>query len=376
MAKPSSYLEPGDTVRVVDPGALGSDVLAYRWRVVTADRRESATPQEFAGAARQGDVVYFGSRGGRFFAVDAATGRERWARYVGPIGATPVVVGDSIFVGTFDGLMLCLSSETGEERWRYASNGVIAETAVFVDGALFFTNEANQVYALDAAKGTYKWQYRADEDEEHTVRGHAGIALYRDVLVTGFSNGTLAALRRENGSLAWSTSLRAGESAYVDVDSTPVIIGNLVVAASVSGGLFALDVDSGAIGWHREVWDARLPTGGGASRVTADGERIYVSAGNLGVFAFDLAGNALWRQGMFGGGEPGTLRVWGDMLFATYASAGVFAFVRQTGELLEYFNPGDGVSVATDVVDSALYALSNRGVMYAFDVQSPWRRVE
>ena len=54
----------------------------------------------------------------------------------------------------------------------------------------------------------------------------------------------------------------------------------------------------------------------------------------------------------------------------TLAGDGLFLANRKTGETLEYFDPGDGVSAAPTVTASgALYVMSNRGILYAFDLE-------
>ena len=58
------------------------------------------------------------------------------------------------------------------------------------------------------------------------------------------------------------------------------------------------------------------------------------------------------------------------MIYAL-ADAGVFIADKRTGELFEYFDPGDGVSSDPTVVDEQeLYVLSNRGVLYALDLRA------
>ena len=51
------------------------------------------------------------------------------------------------------------------------------------------------------------------------------------------------------------------------------------------------------------------------------------------------------------------------------AGEGMFIADRKSGETLEYFQPGDGISAAPTVTgDGRLFVMSNRGVLYAFDL--------
>jgi len=56
-------------------------------------------------------------------------------------------------------------------------------------------------------------------------------------------------------------------------------------------------------------------------------------------------------------------------LLISLAHDGVFLADRRTGETLEYFDPGDGVSAVPTVTgDGRLFVMSNRGILYAFDL--------
>ena len=168
-----------------------------------------------------------------------------------------------------------------------------------------FSNEADQVVAVDAITGKFKWQYKGETPEEYTLRGHAGVAIDGDLIYTGFSNGTLVALRKDTGSVAWSTSLKADADRFMDVDATPIVIEDRVYASSSSGGVYALDKTTGLIRWRLPFWDAALPSStGNVGGLASDGKTLYVSVADLGTYAIDLGGNVLWRVGARGGGEP------------------------------------------------------------------------
>ena len=108
---------------------------------------------------------------------------------------------------------------------------------------------------------------------------------------------------------------------------------------------------------------------GNVGGITSDGKAIYVSVADLGTYAIDLQGNVLWRVGARGGGEPAEPVVFADMLVYTLANDGLFVASRKTGETLEYFDPGDGISAQPAVTgDGRMFVMSNRGNLYAFDL--------
>ena len=108
---------------------------------------------------------------------------------------------------------------------------------------------------------------------------------------------------------------------------------------------------------------------GNVGGIASDGKILYASVADLGTYALDLEGNILWRVGARRGGEPATPVVWNELLIYSLAKDGLFIADRKTGDTLEYFQPGDGVSSqATVTGDGRLYVMSNRGIVYAFDL--------
>jgi outer membrane protein assembly factor BamB len=349
---------------------VGEDRLSFKWKFQTADRKTEVTPQEFASPAVYADTLYVGSARGWFYSLRSATGQVRWRKQVGSVVCAPLVDRGMLYVGTNDGFLVALDSQTGEEKWRYQSRGPIAQTPASTGDLVVFTNEADQVVALDATTGKFKWQYKGETPEEYTLRGHSGVAIDGELIYTGFSSGALVALRKENGSVAWSTSLKGDADRFMDVDATPIVFEGNVYASSSSGGVYAIDKTTGLVKWRVPFWDASLPSStGNVGGITSDGKALYVSVADLGTYALDLKGNVLWRVGAKGGGEPAEPVVYADMVVYSLANAGLFVASRKTGETLEYFDPGDGISAQPTVTgDGRMYVMSNRGILYAFDL--------
>jgi outer membrane protein assembly factor BamB len=349
---------------------LGEDRISLKWKFETADRRTEIAPQEFAAAAVYADTLYIGSASGTFFALRATDGRVRWKKEIGAVACAPLVAAGTLYIATQDGYIIAADSQTGQEKWRYQSRGPIEQKPTATGDLIVFANEADQVVALDAVSGKFKWQYKAETPEEYTLRGHAGVAIDGDLIYTGFSNGTLAALRKDTGSVAWSTSLKADADRFVDVDATPLVIGDIVYASSSSGGVYALDKTTGLVRWRVPFYDISMPSEiGNVGGLTTDGKTLYVSVADLGTYAIDFEGNVLWRVGARGGGEPATPVVFNDLLVYSLASAGLFIAERRTGETLEYFDPGDGISAQPTITsDGRMFVMSNRGILYAFDL--------
>jgi outer membrane protein assembly factor BamB len=359
-----------DAMSAIPQEPLGEDRLSLKWKFITADRMTEVSPQEFAAPAVWADTIYIGSASGQMFALRASNGKVRWRKQVGAIGCAPLVSAGILYIGTSEGTLIALDAQTGKEKWRYQSRGPIEQTPVASGDYIIASNEADQVVAVDAVTGKFKWQYKSETPEEYTLRGHAGVLVDGDLLYTGFSNGTMVALRKDTGSVAWSTSLKGDADRFVDVDATPLVLGDAVYTSSASGGVYALDKKTGLVRWRVPFWDIALPSSqGNVGGIASDGKTLYVSVADLGTYALDLSGNILWRVGALGGGEPATPVIFSDLLVYSLASDGLFLANRRTGETLEYFDPGDGISAQPTITgDGRLFVMSNRGILYAFDL--------
>ena len=89
------------------------------WEFPTAARID-------AGSAYRDGSIFFGSSGGRFYRVDAETGKEIWSYQIpdahgtkAAIYCTPLCTEDAVYFNSFDGYLYCLKIATGALEWRF-----------------------------------------------------------------------------------------------------------------------------------------------------------------------------------------------------------------------------------------------------------------
>lgn len=353
----SPFVDPLDPRR--DP-ALPTPVLSFVWKRRLEDRSREHRPQEFASAVTRSGDLYVGTQGGDFFALRASDGKVLWKRRLGSVSSRPLVDDPRLYVGTDDGSLLSVNAFDGTVNWRHATRGAIQHPPVAVGDLLVFSNDADHVFAVDRGTGKLRWQYERETPEEFTMRGHAGVAVAQDRVFAGFSDGHVVALTATSGEVVWVRSLAGESEKFVDVDTTPVIDRGILYAASASGGLYALDPSDGTEKWRFDVK--------GAGTVAVDGDSVYFAAADEGLFALDLRGNLLWRQGLRGAGDPSRPLVQGPYLFFSVSEEGLAVVDKRTGELLQLFDPGPGISSEPTLNGDRLYVLSNGAILYAFDV--------
>ncbi len=118
---------------------------------------------------------------------------------------------------------------------------------------VYVASASDHLVALDPATGKWRWQYERETPEGFTIHGYAGPRLHGNELLAGFADGYLVSLSAGAGEVLWARSLATASEQFVDVDTTPTLVGDLAYAASYSGGLYAVDAKDGTIKWRLGV---------------------------------------------------------------------------------------------------------------------------
>jgi eukaryotic-like serine/threonine-protein kinase len=273
----SSPTVVGTTVLVGsgDGGLYALDLATGRrlWRAATGGRIRSSP-------AVAGDQVIVGSFDGNIYALDRASGRERWhfategTRFASDtfgydrksVQSSPAIAGNMVLAGARDGFLYALDLATGTERWRvdHQKSWVNCSAAV-TDGTVYIgTSDGQFLQALDLATGTQRWR----ADTIGLVWGSPIVA--GSVVYAPTTRGPLLAFDRASGRELWRVRFAAGSF------SSPAIAGDRLFIGGEDGALYALDLTAPAPLRRMVFWDGRL------DRISlfADGVRLrdYLSA--------------------------------------------------------------------------------------------------
>lgn len=126
-----------------------------RWHFSPGTRAISAP------SAADGGVYV--SSGSDVYAVDAATGEQRWSFTSGSdrTGTThPTVADSTVYFGTDhgDGRVYALDAATGHPRWKTTTGAPMRSTPLMADGTLYVGGEKG-LHALDATTGHQRWEF-------------------------------------------------------------------------------------------------------------------------------------------------------------------------------------------------------------------------
>lgn len=183
-----------------------------------------------------GDTLYFASStDDKVYAVDAKTGKERWAFFTnGPVRCAPTVADGRVYVGSDDGSVYCLDAKTGGQVWRYdaAKDGRIlpgngrlisiapVRTGVLVDGGVayfasgLFPREGVHLHALDAGTGAEVWTTDA-----HGISPQGYLLASKTRLYVPTGRTSPAVFNRKDGSYIGTYSTSGGTYALLTGDA-------------------------------------------------------------------------------------------------------------------------------------------------------------
>jgi outer membrane protein assembly factor BamB len=95
-------------------------------------------------------TVYTMSSDGEVYALDVATGADRWTFHIGAGGDanSPVLIGDDLFLVGGSGILYAVDATAGTERWHVSLGSHSTFTPVVVDGIAYVGTDMGTVLAI------------------------------------------------------------------------------------------------------------------------------------------------------------------------------------------------------------------------------------
>ena len=170
-------------------------------------------------------------------------------------------------------------------NWKISSNNGENTLGNFIPSFnannLFIADSAGVILSINSLSGEVNWEIQSNFLS-------SGIASGFGVLVVSDVDGNVIAHNQDDGSILWSSNVKAEVLAPAAIDAKFVII------KTGSGELLALDKNSGELKWSYRSKLPNLTIRGSSSPVIVDNQ-IFVSFdnGRLGVFELD-SGFPVW----------------------------------------------------------------------------------
>ncbi|WP_435335608.1 PQQ-binding-like beta-propeller repeat protein [Haloarchaeobius sp. TZWWS8] len=218
--------------------------------------------EDAAGLTVVDDLVLAGGKRG-LVALDADIGAVTWRALTDvEVDTAPAVAGDVVYVADRPsdrpGRIYALDLATGSERWRYEvgeSDGsgsyyYFTGEPVYDDGTIYASCENRVTYAIDAETGTARWKTTLSGGQNPSP------AVTADAVYVGHDGGTVTALDRDTGEKLWEARENTGS-----IVSQVVATTESVFTVGDSGLLVAYDRSNGQVRYRLGLTRARTRAG-------------------------------------------------------------------------------------------------------------------
>ena len=211
------------------------------------------------------------------------------------------------------------------------------------------------IVALRRDNGQVLWEQSRTAPSQLSIVGGPSPALWGDAIFVGFPDGVVGAYGRDGDEL-WLTNIAAGEDRLLDVDTTPLVADSGVYAASFSGGLHRLDLQTGATVWRADITGATSPV--------AVGDSLVTTTATGSVFWIDPETGTINAELGLDDDAAGPAIRSGDYLLVSEPHDGLYVLAASRPWIHARFQPDSGFSSNAVAGSDRIYALSDAGVVY------------
>jgi outer membrane protein assembly factor BamB len=324
-------------------------------------------------------VVYIGSTGGKFYALDLANGKQRWVfPTTSSFNASAAVRHGLVYVGDTDGRFHCIEAAAGRPKWEFNAEGEIDSSANFHGNHVLFGSQDTYLYCLDTNSGKLAWKFESPDQVRcfPTVIDHLGFVAGCD--------GHLHVVDLNQGK----------ETAEVDIlaptGAAPAILNGSIFVGTEGNQFFAIALQTasgqsdnkpngpaakeGADTTGRSgvgckiLWDYHDSEHGAAFRSSAavTPHAVIVGSRDKQVHAFTpTTGKPLWSFHTKGRVD-GSPVVVGRRVFVGSGDGRLYALDVTTGKSLWQFEAGGAIVASPAVAGGRLVIGNDSGSLYCF----------
>jgi outer membrane protein assembly factor BamB len=245
--------------------------------------------------ASDGTRVFAGALDGTASAIGLNDGELLWTTETGlALTGGPAVGNGLVVFGSRDGLLIALSADGGNVRWERPVGSELLAAPVIGGNLVVFRTVDGRLTAVSAETGEDVWAV-VQTQAPLTLRGSTSPIIIGNTVIAGFDNGRVGAYTLADGVSRWEEQLSnpTGVSEIdrlVDVGVDIEVFGNDVYAANFQGRAAALILSTGD-----RIWEEELSSFTGLG---VDASFVYVTDDVSTIVALSRSnGREVWRQG-------------------------------------------------------------------------------
>lgn len=180
--------------------------------------------------ALEDGILYFGSSDWMVRAVDAASGDVIWER---PHATRPLrlsVIRGTLYIGG-EFYMAAHEATDGSEIWRFDS-GYVTNSPGIADGLVYFGDNRNRLYAVEADTGEERWRFPVGESRFQGIVSSP--AIVQNAVYFGSYDNNIYAVGAKSGTKLWSYNTG------IEITGSPAVVGQRLYIGGRLSGLIAL----------------------------------------------------------------------------------------------------------------------------------------
>ena len=207
------------------------------------------------------------------------------------IGGGIAVDDNFLFIGSPYAEIFCLELKTGNLVWKNNTITPVRATPTLVDNKVIVLTLDNRTLVFEKEDGSLIWEHQGIQNTTSII-GEPKVAADGSLVVVPYSNGDIFALNLINGRELWkqtSVNIELSETSnsFSDIDANPVILKNIIIVASTSGKVFALNKKNGNLLWEQYLNTTKTPL--------VNGNNVYIIHNNKELINLDLKnGQVRW----------------------------------------------------------------------------------
>lgn len=262
--------------------------------------------------AVENDLVFAADSANTIVAVEKSTGKIKWSvnpnkdiqsgsnlkfwqKSTQPFALTggPAVYSGLVAIGGRNGEVYAFNALDGSILWKsMVSSSVVTAPLVTFDTVIVRVNDG-KVIGLDLSTGEKKWQFERGLPSL-SVRGNSAPVLGPGIILVGYEDGTVIALRQQDGQRIWEQLIAKPEGRteldrMADVDGEIQVGDREVIASSYRKSTMSISLNNGQPIWARDV--------GGYAGIALLSDRVLVGDNDGTLWALDRNGGAdVWKQ--------------------------------------------------------------------------------
>jgi hypothetical protein len=238
----TSFPQQSASNHSLDASNVATAGLADFWgKKPTSGLDKNAANAFWATPATDGETVYAPNVDHKVYAVDIATGKEKWAAVDlgGSLVADPLLVDGVLYVGTLSSEMYAIDTATGKvmNAWPIKLSGGIWSKPVLKDGKLYCGDNSGMITILDAKTGKTIDTYAT----KSAILG-SGVDI-GDLVLFGTADGYIYSVDTSNKVTSWGDKVTGQFHSNLVFDGTYV----LVLAQNGDAPFYVFDLEGSQV---------------------------------------------------------------------------------------------------------------------------------